>query len=215
MQTLSSIIGFRGRATRRHFWVAHAIGKLIFVAALIGASSRLFKNGIQNTPTSEALEAVPEVAPMLIVAYIASAIIGLTAAGRRLHDRDKPATWLILFFAPVSIILAALIFGGWLTAYQLVGSLPFAIAANVINFWYYFELGLMKGTDGPNRYDTAATRGNASDSTGDNVTALAGAGAAMEAAIQRHKAAQSAAAAGVVNPPKQSAHGGFGRRATR
>ncbi len=216
MQTLNSIIGFRGRATRRQFWIAHAVGKVIFIAALIGASNRLFKNGIQNTSTSEALDAVPEVASLLLVAYLISAIIGLTAAGRRLHDRDKPATWLFLFFAPVAIILATILIGGWESAYRLVGTMPFAVAANAINVWYYFELGWLRGTQGPNRYDVGApTLAKTSESTDDNVGALAGANAAMEAAIRRHQAALQAAASGQSAKPSKALQGGFGKRAVR
>ena len=221
MQTLNSIIGFRGRATRRQFWIAHAVGKVIFIAALIGASNRLFKNGLQNTSTSDALEAVPEVASLLLVAYLVSAIIGLTAAGRRLHDRDKPATWLFLFFAPVAIILSTILIGGWESAYRLVGTLPFAVAANAINVWYYFELGWLKGTKGPNRYDpvvsgaTAGTDANDAKTTDASVGALGNASAAMEAAIRRHQAALEATAAGQSGKAPKVMQGGFGKRAAR
>ena len=56
---------------------------------------------------------------------------------KRLHDRDKSAGWIALWWA-ISV------FGGLLT---------FGIASIVVAIWMFIELGFLEGTPGPNRYD--------------------------------------------------------------
>ena len=56
---------------------------------------------------------------------------------KRLHDRDKSAWWVVLWWAIGSI----------------GGALTFGIASLVVAIWMLVELGFLEGTPGPNRYD--------------------------------------------------------------
>ena len=56
---------------------------------------------------------------------------------KRLHDRDKSAWWVVLWWAIGSI----------------GGALTFGIASLVVAIWMLVELGFLEGTRGPNRYD--------------------------------------------------------------
>ena len=58
---------------------------------------------------------------------------------KRLHDRDKSAWWIVLWWA-ISVI------GGLLT---------FGIATFAVAIWMFVELGFLEGTPGENRYDQA------------------------------------------------------------
>ena len=58
-------------------------------------------------------------------------------AVKRLHDRDKSAWWLVLWWAISGI----------------GGALTFGIASFVVAVWMLVELGFLEGTRGPNRYD--------------------------------------------------------------
>ena len=61
---------------------------------------------------------------------------------KRLHDRNKPAWWLLLWYA-ISLI------GGPLT---------FGIASLAVAIWAFIELGCLEGTRGRNRYGEATTQ---------------------------------------------------------
>ena len=58
-------------------------------------------------------------------------------AVKRLHDRDKSAWWLVLWWAISGI----------------GGALTFGIASFVVAIWMLVELGFLEGTPGQNRYD--------------------------------------------------------------
>ena len=58
-------------------------------------------------------------------------------AVKRLHDRDKSAWWLVLWWAISGI----------------GGALTFGIASFVVAVWMLVELGFLEGTPGENRYD--------------------------------------------------------------
>ncbi len=81
--------------------------------------------------------------------FIGGLWIGLAAAVRRLHDRNKSGWWLLPMFLP-SILLSALAEGAATSAPELgmflrLLGIPFSI-------WVFVELGCLKGTDGANRF---------------------------------------------------------------
>jgi len=70
----------------------------------------------------------------------------LVVAVKRLHDRDKSAWWLGIFYG-VPFLLDSASYG--------VGpglALFFAIPAILLNLWTLIELGFVRGSRGPNQY---------------------------------------------------------------
>lgn len=66
---------------------------------------------------------------------------------KRLHDRNKSAWWLLL----------------WYVISALGGALTFGIASLAVAIWVFVELGCLEGTPGRNRYGEATTGRNRYD----------------------------------------------------
>jgi len=105
---------FSGRSTRREYWsyVGTFYAGLFAYLLLVGA---LFPDEI-GEKTSQAIGAVT------LLLFLFSALVGLAAGVRRLHDHDKTG-WFILLAAVPAI--------GWL---------------------FFLFMMLTPGTDGPNSY---------------------------------------------------------------
>jgi uncharacterized membrane protein YhaH (DUF805 family) len=77
---------------------------------------------------------------------IPALLLGLALNAKRLHDRDKSAWWLLVFYAMPTILS---------TAADRMEDAQF-ILLHVVSFgigvWYFIELGCLRGTVGPNRY---------------------------------------------------------------
>ena len=101
---------FKGRITRRSFWVyLFARILLIVLTWVVPFASRL------STPVDVTL---------LLLCYC-----DICVAVKRFHDRNKPGIWCIIILFPT------------------IGF-----------FWFFIELGFLKGTDGPNAYGADPTK---------------------------------------------------------
>ena len=131
-------LSFRGRSNRKRYWltVLSIIG-LFLASALVGA----------------VLQIVPFLGLIVIPVWVALVIAIFANATRRLHDRNKSAWWLLLFYV-VPVILGIPFqlaqYGpqdGFqaLAALLVLVSLPFSL-------WGLVELGFLKGSAGPNRF---------------------------------------------------------------
>ena len=131
------LFGFDGRLNRAKYW----FGVLItFVTCLAG--------GLLAVPLVVGLgETVgyPIAIVVGIAVFIAIAWIALATGVTRLHDRDKSAWWLLLFYV-LPFLFSAVGSTGNNSAelFSLVGS--------GISIWALVELGCLKGTTGPNAY---------------------------------------------------------------
>jgi len=108
-----------GRIGRGRFWLG-VLG-LIFLQLVLGTVLSLFGLMTFNPQTG-----MPESADYWIGLLIMMALLiwpSICIYGKRYHDRDKSAWWILIAFVPII---------GWL--------------------WQIIELGLLKGTDGPNRF---------------------------------------------------------------
>ena len=69
-----------------------------------------------------------------------------TVAVKRLHDRDKSAWWLAIFYGvPILFDSAAYAVGANLALF-------FVAPAALINLWALIEFGFLRGSLGPNRF---------------------------------------------------------------
>jgi uncharacterized membrane protein YhaH (DUF805 family) len=123
------LFSFRGRINRMPYWLV-SLGMLIVMAAvfaLVGVSGVL------------------QSAMLLLLLLIPSIWIGVALATKRLHDRNKSAWWLVIFYVLPGILEGIEGFAGDAGIVLLIASLALSI-------WALVELGFLRGTPGPNDY---------------------------------------------------------------
>ncbi|MGH6768443.1 MAG: DUF805 domain-containing protein [Xanthobacteraceae bacterium] len=137
------LFSFSGRINRGKFWLAVLIYIIIsiiltIITAVIGS---------------------PTVTNILgFVVNLAVFISGLSVAAKRLHDRNRSAWWLLVFYIVPGLLMGigmaialygALGSGGG--SMTTVGSLLSLVGFGV-GIWAFVELGCLRGTVGPNQY---------------------------------------------------------------
>jgi uncharacterized membrane protein YhaH (DUF805 family) len=155
------LFSFRGRINRALWW-AVLFGMIgVIVVIVMAGFVALFAWGPQSTSplittpeiiTPESItpkSIIPQsIIPQRISPYvyvILGAIcipllwIGLAVGAKRLHDRNKSAWWLLLFY-----VLPAILINIPVTLLLLIG---WALAV-----WAFIEFGFLWGTAGPNRF---------------------------------------------------------------
>jgi uncharacterized membrane protein YhaH (DUF805 family) len=136
---LEFLFNATGRINRAKYWRS----LIVFgVAGLFAAVILFTAAGI----------AAPLFVAMLVVVLIPWLIWGFVIHTERLHDRDKSAWWLLVFYGlpallgPVARIAS---FPGALgaTLYYILALTGFALS-----IWGFFEIGCLPGTGGSNSY---------------------------------------------------------------
>jgi uncharacterized membrane protein YhaH (DUF805 family) len=133
------LFGASGRIGRAKYWRSVLIyigGGLITAVILFTAA------GI----------AAPLLAVMVVVVLIPWFLWGASFTTRRLHDRDKSAWWLVVFYL-VPGMLGQVANAAWLggTAGTALNSV-LALAGFALTIWGFVEIGCLRGTAGPNSY---------------------------------------------------------------
>jgi uncharacterized membrane protein YhaH (DUF805 family) len=90
---------------------------------------------------------------MLAVVFIPWLMWGFAIHTERLHDRDKSAWWLLLFYG-LPAVLDHLAKAAWFAAAMGHSLLQpvLALTGFVLTIWGFVEIGLLPGTAGSNRY---------------------------------------------------------------
>ena len=139
MQSVLRYLSFAGRANRQRYWLTGILQVVLFIIAMMLSLG------------------MSDIAPVLGVLFILVLLVFMIAVlangARRLHDRNKSAWWLLVFFVlPTLLSLPYRLVEGAQedplvgpAALLAVLSLPFSI-------WAFVELGCLKGTAGPNRF---------------------------------------------------------------
>jgi uncharacterized membrane protein YhaH (DUF805 family) len=128
------MFGASGRINRAKYWrsalIFYGAGLLVGVILLTAASI-----------------AAPLFIIMVVLVLIPWLLWGFSITTERLHDRDKSAWWLLVFFVLPSVLSGA--------AAGLQGS-TFAVIVSIASFaislWAVVELGFLRGTPGSNQY---------------------------------------------------------------
>jgi uncharacterized membrane protein YhaH (DUF805 family) len=131
------LFSFQSRLNRKPYWMT-ILAITVIVLVLIVLALVMF--GERDFWAGGALLAV------LVIIYIPLIWIGLAIGAKRLHDRDKSAWWLLLFYLAPSVLSAAANHAGD------VGLIILHLASFAITVWAFVELGCLRGTVGPNRY---------------------------------------------------------------
>ena len=129
------LFSFQGRLNRKFYWTIVIATTVAFILALLLALAALREYGL-----------LPVTIAIILVLYIPLIWIGLALSAKRLHDRDKSAWWLLVFYALPTILS---------TAADRTEDVQFIILHLIsfgITVWAFVELGCLRGTIGPNRY---------------------------------------------------------------
>lgn len=128
---LELFFSFSGRANRAKFW---AIGltnvTIIGVIAIAGF--------MVNSVAAWAILAL-----VILVAIVSSYAVG----ARRLHDRDKSAWWLLVYYILPGLISPAGTVSGSTGLAAVLGLVSLGLS-----IWAFVDLGCLKGTTGDNRF---------------------------------------------------------------
>src|SRR6266496_770785 len=131
------LFSFQGRLNRKPYWMTAIATMLIIIVLLLFALILIREQRFEFAGLTLVL---------LVILYIPLIWIGLAIGAKRLHDRDKSAWWLLVFYAAPGILSTA---GNRM---EDVGFIILHIISFGISVWAFVELGCLRGTPGPNRY---------------------------------------------------------------
>jgi len=119
--------GLKGRIPRRDFWVG-AITILVLEIVLAAYLEQVFNVPVEelsgpNLTDARLLEIYDQLVEIGLLINVIFLWPWISVIGKRCHDRNKSGWWVLLAYVPV------------------IGSL-----------WTFIELGLVRGTRGPNRF---------------------------------------------------------------
>jgi len=137
MSMTQLLFSFQGRLNRKPYWMTIIAITVIVLVVLLIALAMAREHRFEFAGVTMAV---------LVILYIPLVWIGLAIGAKRLHDRDKSAWWLVVFYAIPGILSAAADQTEDLTL-VILHLISFAITV-----WAFVELGCLRGTIGPNRY---------------------------------------------------------------
>lgn len=144
LHRLKPIFALSGRASRLDYWRTQA--------GLALATALVLTLTVLATQAGGWLGVVP---CLLFLPVLAA---GVCVAVRRLHDRGKPAWWMVVF-AVGPYALSGLASGLYAGDSVLILAAPLlALAALALSIWAWVELGFLRGTRGDNRYGVEPAR---------------------------------------------------------
>jgi uncharacterized membrane protein YhaH (DUF805 family) len=134
MNFVNLLFSYEGRINRAKFWLA--VLAYVVISIVLGI-----------------LLIVPYLGWLLAgVGYIAMIVSGIFVGIKRLHDRNKPGWWLVIFYVVPSILSGI---GAYMTfdaGEQTPVAMLLSLVSLAISLWAFVELGCLRGTVGPNQY---------------------------------------------------------------
>ena len=137
MSMMQLLFSFRGRLNRKRYWMTVIVTMAVIILLLLLALVMIREQRFEFA----ALTVV-----ILFILYIPLIWIGLAIGAKRLHDRNKSAWWLLVFYALPGILSTA---GNQMDD---PGFLILHVVSFAISLWAFVELGCLRGTSGPNQY---------------------------------------------------------------
>jgi len=173
------LFSFGGRINRAKQWayllvlIANGIVVSFLFASMIGFAAVIAAG--QGKTTFEAVFTTPQAHLFFLICcvlYLLGLYIGVAVSAKRLHDRNKSAWWLLIFFAlPFILQIPALMFMPEMLAHFSAvmeavrthaepplppAEPPFVVimrgVATLITLWAFVELYCLRGTTGDNRF---------------------------------------------------------------
>jgi len=132
------VFGHDGRIGRLRYWLG-----LMAATAIVGFAAGLADGAVPGTGDIGRYVAFVFIVGLMIWTHSAVTV-------KRLHDRNRSGLWYFLYgLAPPVLLLWAI----YLHAEkQFDAASPMYVFAALGFFWVTIELGLMRGTAGPNRF---------------------------------------------------------------
>jgi uncharacterized membrane protein YhaH (DUF805 family) len=156
---MSMFTGFAGRINRAKWWLGTVI-LIVIGAVLYFILAAIFGLGAVTDPAQIASMmrtiAILQIVLLAILAYPTTALMM-----KRLNDRDRPSYFAYIFWAPTVLSVLGGLLGLTMTTTDMGGvAIPtqsglgwiLTIASAVVGIWALIELGILKGTDGPNQH---------------------------------------------------------------
>jgi uncharacterized membrane protein YhaH (DUF805 family) len=155
------LFGFRGRTNRAVYWLMVLAYFVVLLLGFIGIA-RL------GNPDSASLSPGRQI--LFLGIWIVVFASALAVGAKRLHDRDKAAWWLLLFYVVPGVLLGIGIavdvtndiadhcfLNSWAAYSGRTCSTPWTAVAScliglAIGIWAFAELFCLRGTIGTNRY---------------------------------------------------------------
>ena len=165
MGALRFLFSFKGRISRAKIWL------FVLISALAGAFLSLFDP--QSAETLRHLSLVPVIRHFgwqaefamtisLLIVYLLLSWAWLAVLSKRLHDRGKSASWLIVFCGlPIVCAIVMVVTAGAaglghgapdLRRWPVVLTMIAALVALAILVWGFVEFYCLRGTRGANRF---------------------------------------------------------------
>jgi uncharacterized membrane protein YhaH (DUF805 family) len=91
------LFSFQGRLNRKPYWMTVIATMVIIILLLLVALVMIREHRFEFAGLTMAI---------LVILYVPLVWIGLAIGAKRLHDRDKSAWWLIVFYAMPGILSA-------------------------------------------------------------------------------------------------------------
>lgn len=157
---------FQGRINRAKWWLGSII--LILVGAVVGwivgsvIGASIFSMVTEGGVTAETIASVTRrisISQLITVAILAYPVTALMT--KRLNDRDRPNYLVYVFWLPTVLTILAGLAGLTMTVADVNGvmmptqsglGMVLGLLSLVIGIWALVELGILKGTPGPNQH---------------------------------------------------------------
>jgi uncharacterized membrane protein YhaH (DUF805 family) len=133
------MFGASGRINRAKYWRS----MLIYIGAGMMTAVILF---------TAAETAAPLFVIMVVLVLIPWLIWGLAFTTERLHDRDKSAWWLVVFYVLPGVLTQITDLSLFAGVTDIVLQKILALAAFALTIWGFIEIGFLRGTAGENAY---------------------------------------------------------------
>ena len=159
------LFSFSGRINRAKAWLFVLISIVFALVAVVAIFMVIGAGALTLAGQDKAAAAAAFAAPAVLavsgifgLGYFVMLWCGLAVAAKRLHDRDKSAWWLVVFYL-VPILLDIVALGMTMaSAHANPGGTPNPMGAVInlvalgISLWGFVEIYCLRGTDGPNQY---------------------------------------------------------------
>lgn len=159
MDIMSTFTGFTGRINRAKWWIGTII-LAVFVIILYFILAAIFGASVPTDPAQ--LSSFMRTAAILQLVLLAIIAYPTTAMWiKRLNDRDRPSYFAYIFWAPTILSVLGGILGITMTTTDMGGlAVPtqsglgwvLSLASLAVGIWALVEMGILKGTDGPNQH---------------------------------------------------------------
>jgi uncharacterized membrane protein YhaH (DUF805 family) len=133
------LFGAKGRINRAQYWRSLVIFSVagLFTAVILFVAAAI---------------AAPLFIVTVVLVFIPWLMWGFAIHTERLHDRDKSAWWLLVFYV-VPGVLGHFAKAAWFAeGAGMVLHYVLASASLALTIWGFVEIGCLRGTAGPNKY---------------------------------------------------------------